>query len=248
MTVGFGAMTIPMARGPEDSVRALELVLVGLAADTAGVLLALLWTAGFLPTFLEPQSATVLLAKPCPRWAILVGKYLGVVGFVTLHAALFVGATWLALGVSTGVWYGAYWLAVPLLAVNFAVFYAVSAFLAVCTPQHRGQRVRHAALLAAGVGDELHPAPPGRVPARGAERNGPVPDRSRLLGGAEAARFGRAVLRRDARRAVRRPGRGVAPPRRAQGKYDPAASVAASAAFAAVTLGLAAYEFEMTDY
>jgi ABC-type transport system involved in multi-copper enzyme maturation permease subunit len=109
------------------------LYLVAIVADTAGVLLALLWTAGFLPTFLEPQAATVLLAKPAPRWVVLLGKYLGVVLFVGLFAALFVGGTWTALGARTGVWVGAYWLAVPLLMLNFAVFYAVSAFLAVWT-------------------------------------------------------------------------------------------------------------------
>jgi ABC-type transport system involved in multi-copper enzyme maturation permease subunit len=45
---------------------------------------------------------TVLLAKPAPRWAILAGKYLGVVLFVALHATLFVGGTWLGMGVATG--------------------------------------------------------------------------------------------------------------------------------------------------
>src|SRR5439155_22427429 len=67
------------------------------------------------------------------RWSVLVGKCLGVVAFVAVQAVLFVAGTWIALGVSTGVWDGVYWLAVPLLVVNFAVFYAFSAFLAVCT-------------------------------------------------------------------------------------------------------------------
>jgi hypothetical protein len=64
---------------------------------------------------------------------LIAGKYLGVVCFVALHAVLFVGGTWLGLGIATGVWDGVYWFAVPLLVVNFAVFYAFSAFLAVCT-------------------------------------------------------------------------------------------------------------------
>lgn len=133
ISFGFGAITVPSARPREDTVRFVQVWLAGWIADTAGVLLALLWTAGFLPTFLEPQSATVLLAKPPPRWSILLGKYLGVVGFVTVQAILFVGATWLAIGAATGVWISAYWLAVPLLVGNFAVFYSVSAFLAVWT-------------------------------------------------------------------------------------------------------------------
>ncbi|QJW98837.1 ABC transporter permease [Frigoriglobus tundricola] len=133
MTLGFGLFELAVPKFKADAVRFFQLWLAGILADTAGVLLALLWTAAFLPTFLEPHAVTVLLAKPAPRWALLLGKYLGVVLFVALHATLFVFGTWLGVGASTGVWGIAYWTAVPLLIVNFAVFYAFSAFLAVCT-------------------------------------------------------------------------------------------------------------------
>ncbi|MEO2088203.1 MAG: ABC transporter permease subunit, partial [Gemmataceae bacterium] len=133
ISFGFGAVKAPVGKTKEDSVRFVQVWVAGVVADSLGVLLALIWTAGFLPTFLEPHSATVLLAKPAPRWAILLGKYLGVVGFVAVQAVLFVGGTWFALAVATGVWDAAYWLAAPLLVVNFAIFYAVSAFIAVCT-------------------------------------------------------------------------------------------------------------------
>jgi hypothetical protein len=133
ISVGFGMFKAPIGRSREDSVRQIMLILVGFIGDTLGVLLALLWTAGFLPAFLEPQSATVLLSKPAPRWAILIGKYLGVTLFVGLNAVLFILGTWVSLGFKTNVWFGAYWLAVPLLVVNFGIFYAVSSFLAVCT-------------------------------------------------------------------------------------------------------------------
>ncbi len=133
VTLGFGLFEYPITKSKTDAVRVILLWLAGVVADTAGVLLALLWTAGFLPTFLEPAAVTVLLAKPAPRWAVLAGKYLGVVLFVALQATAFVGATWFATGAATGVWDGTYWFAVPLLVVNFAVFYAVSALLAVCT-------------------------------------------------------------------------------------------------------------------
>jgi ABC-type transport system involved in multi-copper enzyme maturation permease subunit len=133
VSVGFGMVKYPVTKSKADSVRELQLWLAGVLADTAGVLLALLWTAGFLPSFLEPAAVTVLLAKPAPRWSVLVGKYVGVVLFVALHATLFVAGTWVGLGLSTNVWDLSYWLAVPLLVTNFAVFYAFSAFLAVCT-------------------------------------------------------------------------------------------------------------------
>ena len=63
-----------------------KMVLLGLVADTGGILLALVWTAGFLPTFLEPGAASVLLAKPVPRWSLLAGKFLGILIFVAFQA------------------------------------------------------------------------------------------------------------------------------------------------------------------
>jgi ABC-type transport system involved in multi-copper enzyme maturation permease subunit len=133
LTIGFGAFRVPLGRDAPDAVRFLQLILAGGVADAAGVLLALVWTAGFLPGFLDPSTAAVVLAKPVPRWGVLLGKYLGVVAFVGFQAAVFVGGTWLALGVRTGVWDTHYLLCVPLLLLHFGVFYAVSALLAVCT-------------------------------------------------------------------------------------------------------------------
>ncbi len=74
VSLGFGLFKFPITKHRSDSVRLLQLWLAGVLADTVGVLLALLWTAGFLPTFLEPQAITVLLAKPAPRWSLLVGQ------------------------------------------------------------------------------------------------------------------------------------------------------------------------------
>lgn len=134
ISFGFGALPpIEIERGREAAVRTLQFQLAGWVADTFGLLLALVWTAGFLPTFLEPSAVTVLLAKPTPRWALLVGKFLGVLAFVAFQVALFIGLTWLALGLRTGVWNARYWLCLPLLLLNFAVFYSFSAMLAVAT-------------------------------------------------------------------------------------------------------------------
>jgi len=133
MTMAFGAVRLPLARYGRDGVRFIQLVLAAGVADALGVLLALIWTAGFLPTFLEPGAASVLLAKPAPRWSLLAGKYLGVLAFVGCQALVFVGGTWAALGLRTGVWDMAYLLCVPLLLLHFAVFFSFSALLAVCT-------------------------------------------------------------------------------------------------------------------
>ena len=124
---------MPLGRDAGEAIHFLQLLLAGGVADALGVLLALVWTAGFLPTFLEPSAATVLLSKPVPRWSILVGKYLGVLAFVGFQAVVFVGGTWLALGLRTEVWTPGYLLCIPLLLLHFAIFFSISVFLAACT-------------------------------------------------------------------------------------------------------------------
>lgn len=132
-SLGFGSIKLPLARDAREAVHFLQLVLAGGVADAMGLLLTLIWTAGFLPGFLDSRGAPVLLAKPAPRWLLLLGKYVGVLSFVLLHAVLFVGGTWLALGWRTGVWESAYLWCVPLLLAHFAIFFSFSLLLAVCT-------------------------------------------------------------------------------------------------------------------
>lgn len=133
LSLGFGAFKVPAARGKADSVRFLQVWLAGLAAGTAGIFLAIIWTAGFLPTFLDPSHATVLLAKPVPRWSLLFGKVVGVLVFVLIQTTIFVVGTWLALGVVTGVFDARYLFAIPVLLLHFSAFYSFSAMLAVWT-------------------------------------------------------------------------------------------------------------------
>jgi hypothetical protein len=128
-----GAMVFDLAGDFGQAVRTLQLHLATWVAETAGLLLVLLWTAGFLPAFLEAHSVSVLLAKPVPRWSLLVGRTIGVLCFVAFQASLFLLLTWAALGVRTGVWDGRYWISLPLLLLHFSVFFSFSAMLAVAT-------------------------------------------------------------------------------------------------------------------
>lgn len=133
LVIGFGAFRVPFHTYDKTLVRFLQLLLAGGVADTAGILMALIWTAGFLPTFLEPSQAAVLLAKPVPRWTLLLGKYLGVLAFVLFQSVIFVLGTWGALGLRTGIWDAEYLWAVPMLLLHFAIFFSFSVLLAVCT-------------------------------------------------------------------------------------------------------------------
>lgn len=247
VSLGFGMFKFPIGKNRADSVRLIQLWLAGVLADTVGVLLALLWTAGFLPTFLEPQSVTVLLAKPTPRWALLVGKYLGVVLFVALHAVLFVAGTWLGIGMSTGVWDATYWFAVPLLITNFAVFYAFSAFLAVCTRSTVVavfgtllfwvlcwvMNMTHHHLVGFDV-KGLSPMSAFLVEAGYWTLPKPLDMSGVFFEAMKAGDYSAPVAEIAAVKAA--------------GKFFPELSVLASLAFAAVVLAVAAYEFRKMDY
>jgi ABC-type transport system involved in multi-copper enzyme maturation permease subunit len=133
LRLAFGAVRVPVSRDIRNTVHFLELILAAGVADTLGLLLALVWTAGFLPSFLDHRAVSVLLAKPLPRWGLLLGKYAGVLAFVLVQAAYLVGGTWLALALRTGVWDPGYLLCIPLLLLHFAIFFSFSLLLAVCT-------------------------------------------------------------------------------------------------------------------
>jgi ABC-type transport system involved in multi-copper enzyme maturation permease subunit len=132
VSFAFGAVRVEMARDDVTAIRFLHSLLAQLAA-TVGMLLLLLWSSAFLPEFLNPRAVSILLAKPIPRWSLLAGKFLGVLILVALQLTLFVGGTWLALALATGIWHPAFLMSIPLLIVLFVILYSFSALLAVWT-------------------------------------------------------------------------------------------------------------------
>ena len=100
----FGLMSYAFNRRAEPEVQFLLSIFASWIAGTAGILMALVWTAGFIPESLQPSAASVMLAKPAPRWLLLTGKFLGVVCFIGVHAIIFFVGTWLALGLVVERW------------------------------------------------------------------------------------------------------------------------------------------------
>lgn len=133
VSLGFGVVKVQLGRDARDAVHFIIVVLGGGVAGAAGVLLMLVWTSGFLPSFLEPSNAAVLLAKPVPRWGLLLGKFIGILAYVLFHASVFVFATWFALGLKTGEWVSVYLWSIPLVLLQFSAFASVSLILAVLT-------------------------------------------------------------------------------------------------------------------
>ena len=128
----FGAWRLPLFRDGQAMVHFILLVLGEGVFGVVGTLLALVLTAGFVPEFLQPGNATVLLSKPTPRWALLLGRYLGVLALLAGYVGLYVIGTWMALGLRTGFWVNSYLWGLPLLLLQVAAIYSFSAFLGVC--------------------------------------------------------------------------------------------------------------------
>jgi hypothetical protein len=245
MSLAFGAISFPLGRERADAVRFLELLLAAGIAGTVGLLLTLIWTAGFAPTFLEPSAASVLLAKPVARWQLLVGKYIGVVLFVGLQVTLFVVLTWLALGVRTGVWDMTYWWCIPLLLLQFAVFYGFSVLLAVVTRSTvacvfgavlfwcLGWGINYGSAMTQGLGESI---PPGTAAlAEAAYWISPKPiDTGVILWNAL-----------DAKHHFQQP---LAFELLQAAGFSPVLSILSSLAIAAALLALASYELEAADY
>lgn len=129
----FGFIQIDHTRHALEAVRFVQVVLASFVAGVIGFLLTIVWTAGFLPDFLQPSAASVLFAKPIPRWTLIVGKYIGVVAFVTFQISYFFIGTWIALGLRTNIWEYNYLAIIPLFVLHFAIIYSFAVLIAVCT-------------------------------------------------------------------------------------------------------------------
>lgn len=255
MSLLFGFVKdIEFGRSKEEAVRLVHLYLASWVAGGIGLLVLLVWTANFLPDFLQPGSAVVLLAKPIPRWLFLLGKYLGVVLFVALQGMVFFVGTWLALGVRTGVWNNAYLVGWPMLVLQFAVFYSFSVLIAVswrstvacivgvvlfwviCAGVNYGRYVALAMPTLSG-GQSLSPTARGMVEVGYWALPKPI-DFIMMLEDALDAERDKATLSalpefREARE---------------HGEYQPAASLAVSLLIAGVLIGLAGVELSKAEY
>lgn len=96
-----------------------------------GVTLSIVATAGFFPSLLERGAVDVLLSKPISRARLFLGKYMGSMVFVLLHATFFVVLTFLIIGFRWGSWLPGYLLSIPLLVLLFSYVYCISAWAGV---------------------------------------------------------------------------------------------------------------------
>ncbi len=90
-----------------------------------GMLLAVLASAGLIPTIFEPGRIELLLSKPVERYHILLGRYLGNLLLIALNIFYPVLALWIIFGVKTGIWTPGFLWGSMLTLFMFAVYLSV---------------------------------------------------------------------------------------------------------------------------
>jgi hypothetical protein len=132
---------IPLRQG----VYVVENNLVSGIGAWVALLVAVIITAGFIPTMLAKGSLDLIVSKPVGRPRLLLYKYLGGLTFILLLTAYAATGVWVATGVRTGIWAPNFLLVIPILTFYFAVLYSVSTLAAVLT------RSTIVAILATGL-------------------------------------------------------------------------------------------------
>ncbi len=105
----------------------------GLAAFlyTAGMLLAVLASAGLIPSIFEPGRIELLLSKPVSRYHILLGRYLGNLLVVAFNVFYLILSVWIILGIKTGIWMSAFLISGLLTVFIFSVLLTVVVLIGV---------------------------------------------------------------------------------------------------------------------
>lgn len=116
-----------------DGVYVLEKYLVNGAGSWVMLLVAIIITAGFIPTMLAKGSLDLMVSKPIGRTRLLLYKYVGGLTFVFILTTFTVLGVWTAIGARTGLWSANFLAIIPIMMFYFAVLYAVSAAVAVFT-------------------------------------------------------------------------------------------------------------------
>lgn len=89
----------------------------------AATILALISTAGIIPDFITGGSIEMSLSKPIGRLRLFLTKYAAGLLFVILQVSVFTLASFLVIGIRSGSWQPALFLAIPLVVSFFSYLY-----------------------------------------------------------------------------------------------------------------------------
>ena len=221
-------------------------------ADTLGLMLALIWTAGFLPGFLDARSISVLLAKPAPRWVLICRQVPGRAGLRAVQCRAVrraapgrPSACGPDFGTRPTCW------SIPLLLLHFSIFFGFSVLLAVCTRSAVvcvfGSLVFWCVAWSMNFGRHALFTSTDMVADSAALAVLQRHDRRRLLDPAQAGRSGHVALRFAGCAAIISASCSIRQALAAHG-FSMMLSVLSSLAFAAVVLFASVRTFRATDY
>jgi ABC-type transport system involved in multi-copper enzyme maturation permease subunit len=134
MGIGFGLFRFPLeGTSVAEIVVSIQANLANFFAGQVGMIILLVVCSSFVPNMLGKGTVDFVLARPLGRARILLFKYLGGIGFVSILAGFLIGGCWLALSLRTG--YFNFWFLATILTVTavFAVLYSISVLFGVLT-------------------------------------------------------------------------------------------------------------------
>ena len=98
-----------------------------------GILIAIIFTAGFVPNLLQKGTLDLVLAKPVRRPLVLLAKYAGGIIYVMIPATALIGGCWLAISTRAGFFNFGFLASIAVLATVFAVLYSFTVLMGVLT-------------------------------------------------------------------------------------------------------------------
>ena len=106
---------------------------LGLWLTWAGVLLALISTAGIFPSFLTSGTVDLVIARPITRVRLFLTQYVAALLFVTLQITVFSVACFLVIGLRGEHWEPGIFLAIPVVVCMFSYLFSICVLLGVWT-------------------------------------------------------------------------------------------------------------------
>jgi ABC-type transport system involved in multi-copper enzyme maturation permease subunit len=98
-----------------------------------GILIAIIFTAGFVPNLLQKGTLDLVLAKPVYRPLVLLAKYAGGIIYVMIPATALIGGCWLAISWRADFFNFGFLASIAVLATVFATLYSFTVLMGVVT-------------------------------------------------------------------------------------------------------------------
>lgn len=133
ITFLFGALSGRLPMSQAVFLLLVEIAVADWIGGFVGVMLAVVFTAGFVPGMLQKGTLDLLLAKPVRRPVILLTKYIGGLFYVAIPATVLIGGCWLAISWRSGYFNYGFLASIGVLIAIFAVLYSFAVLMGVLT-------------------------------------------------------------------------------------------------------------------